>query len=361
MNTTAGNTSFANVPNTMENVNTKMATIPDCLYYQYIHQPTREALVFIDTDGCRTAITYGELYHKAETVAKSYASLGIKKGEIIAVCLRNCPEWLYVTFGAMMAGAIPIGLTFTYADGSDVVSMMEKLKTCSAIVLDPVTDKANWNVFTKLISSFDDDGHVSSNPMPYLRYLICRSAPEESDKALTVEDMMGWKHPDISLPHLVPEDIACLFQTSGSTGSPKACAHTHKSTVSSVLGFLDNKPDYKVIMYSDQPFRSMAGFPWNVIAGETRVTRFGLSLPPKDMVSFLFDVATREQCTLVGATPPLFSKLLDRWVRNRGSYMSAHVLLNLLNELGKRDKMRGLPSILSLFRNEFNKFDNTRA
>ena len=40
--------------------------------------------------------------------------------------------------------------------------------------------------------------------------------------------------------------------------------------------------------------------------------------------------------------------------------MSAHVLLNLLNELGKRDKMRGLPSILSLFRNEFNKFNNVR-
>ena len=41
--------------------------------------------------------------------------------------------------------------------------------------------------------------------------------------------------------------------------------------------------------------------------------------------------------------------------------MSAHVLLNLLNELRKRDKMRGLPSILSLFRNEFNKFNKTRA
>ena len=43
----------------------------------------------------------------------------------------------------------------------------------------------------------------------------------------------------------------------------------------------------------------------------------------------------------------------------RGSYMSAHVLLILLNELGKRDKMRGLPSILSLFRNEFNKFNKS--
>ena len=41
--------------------------------------------------------------------------------------------------------------------------------------------------------------------------------------------------------------------------------------------------------------------------------------------------------------------------------MSAHVLLNLLNELVKRDKIRGLPSILSLFRNKFNKFNNTRA
>ena len=41
--------------------------------------------------------------------------------------------------------------------------------------------------------------------------------------------------------------------------------------------------------------------------------------------------------------------------------MRAHVLLNLLNELGKRNKMRGLPSILSLFRNEFNKFINSRA
>ena len=40
--------------------------------------------------------------------------------------------------------------------------------------------------------------------------------------------------------------------------------------------------------------------------------------------------------------------------------MRAHVLLILLHELGKRDKMQGLSSILSLFRNEFNKFNKTR-
>ena len=41
--------------------------------------------------------------------------------------------------------------------------------------------------------------------------------------------------------------------------------------------------------------------------------------------------------------------------------MSDHVLLNLLNELRKSDKMGGLPSILLLFRNELNKFNNPGA
>ena len=41
--------------------------------------------------------------------------------------------------------------------------------------------------------------------------------------------------------------------------------------------------------------------------------------------------------------------------------MSAHDLLNLLNELRKIDKVRGLSTFLSLFRNEFNKFNNTGA
>ena len=45
--------------------------------------------------------------------------------------------------------------------------------------------------------------------------------------------------------------------------------------------------------------------------------------------------------------------------RERGSNISAHILLSSLNALGKGDKIRGLPSILSLFRNEFNKFNNT--
>ena len=54
--------------------------------------------------------------------------------------------------------------------------------------------------------------------------------------------------------------------------------------------------------------------------------------------------------------------MLTSQIINRGSYMSVHVLLNLLKELRKTDKMQGLPNILSFFfLNEFNKFNYTRA
>ena len=41
--------------------------------------------------------------------------------------------------------------------------------------------------------------------------------------------------------------------------------------------------------------------------------------------------------------------------------MSAHVLLKLLNELGKKIRCEALPSILSVFPNKFNKFNNIGA
>ena len=41
--------------------------------------------------------------------------------------------------------------------------------------------------------------------------------------------------------------------------------------------------------------------------------------------------------------------------------MCGHVLLNILNKSEKRDKMQGLLSILFIFHDEFDKFNDTRA
>ena len=53
--------------------------------------------------------------------------------------------------------------------------------------------------------------------------------------------------------------------------------------------------------------------------------------------------------------------LLRKQLEYIEDHTSAHVLLNLLDELRKSQSMRGLPTILLLFRNEFNDFDNTGA
>ena len=41
--------------------------------------------------------------------------------------------------------------------------------------------------------------------------------------------------------------------------------------------------------------------------------------------------------------------------------MNAHVLLNIINEMRKGDKMRGLRSILSLSHNKLNSLNDTEA
>ena len=70
------------------------------------------------------------------------------------------------------------------------------------------------------------------------------------------------------------------------------------------------------------------------------------------------DLPYQSNCLIVGVTfscktffdaSSLTSTVSSAKQLHTGSYMSAHVLLNLLNELGKSDEIQGLPSILSLF------------
>ena len=288
-----------------------LETIPDYLNFHYKTHPDREAYIFAHTDGSRTAVTFRQLYEKAIILAKSFLTLGVKKDEIVAVSMKSCPEWLYTTFGAILAGARPISLSFTYSDGSDVIMMMKKLETCSAIVL----DKADDSVFQKLVTHCDKEGHVRSELMPYLRYLVCQQSHVKSDSVLTIEDMMKWETQTNILPTLKADDIAFLLQTSGSTGAPKSVAHTHHSFVACFAPFAELFSDSDYIrMFNDRPFTWAGGFPRNIITGEVRVTRYDYSDPPKDLVEFILGVVKREKCNFLIAPPPLLHSLIEQQV-----------------------------------------------
>ena len=296
----------------------QLTTVPEFLYFRYKNNPDRDAYVFAHIDGSRTVVTFEQLYENANILAKSFLNLGVKKSEFIANNLRSCPEWLYVTFGAILAGARPISLAFTYTDGSDVIAMMKKLETCCMIVLDPSEDVDTWKIFQKLVTKYDPNGHVESDLLSYVKYLICRNKPAGKDNVFTINEMLNRKPENVTLPRVYPDDIVTLFQTSGSTGAPKAVAHTNRSIISCVNGYFSPYTEEEIsIMFNDRPFSWIGGFPWNVFTGETRVTRFGYSEQPTDLIEFLIDVIKRERCTFLVALPPLLNSFMERKVPYR--------------------------------------------
>ena len=57
----------------------------------------------------------------------------------------------------------------------------------------------------------------------------------------------------------------------------------------------------------------------------------------------------------------IITPVTDGLFIHRGSYIRARVLLNLLNELGKRDKMQGFRPFHLFFATNLINFNNTRA
>lgn len=289
-------------------------TIPEYLKHFSETKQGGEAVVFVSTDGKRESATWMELYSKACKIARSFLCLGLKKGEVVAINIQSCPEWLYATFGAMIAGAIPMSVSFTYTDGSDLIALMEKLKTCSFLVMDPGYDNINWTILRHHLDEFDEHGNAKSRKMPYLRHLIGVAFVETGSNVLNFSDLLCKDYSDVNLPELEPTDISCLFQTSGSTGAPKVVAHTHESLINTVTAKHIEIMDPKYKLYNDRPFTWGGGFPYSLLTGQTRVTTSGQRGPPNDNISFMMKVIATERCTSLFLLPPALYELIKRQV-----------------------------------------------
>ncbi|XP_045179877.2 3-[(3aS,4S,7aS)-7a-methyl-1,5-dioxo-octahydro-1H-inden-4-yl]propanoyl:CoA ligase-like [Mercenaria mercenaria] len=292
----------------------KHNTIPKVLKYFSETKGDGESIIFVSTDGGRDVVTWSELYQKSYKVAKSLINLGIREQEIIAINLRCCPEWLFATFGAMMAGAIPASITFTYTDGNDLIAMMEKLEKCSLLVLDPGLESINWNILRRLLDEYRADGKVRSKKMPYLRHLLGVAFDREPDASSVKDfrDLLEEDHPDVELPEIDPNEFSGLFQTSGSTGVPKLVAYEHLSQMKLAESHIFELIEDKYIQFNDRPFNWGGGYPFSVLTGQTRVTFSEFSDPPKDRLSFMIEVIERERCSMVFALPPLMHELIKR-------------------------------------------------
>lgn len=295
-------------------------TIIDCLRYNGECFGDKEAIVFASYSGDRQVVTWIELLNKSIAFAKSLIQLGVKPGEFVAVNLRCCPQWLYVAFGTMCAGACVASISFTYKDGSDLVATMEMIAKCSMLVMDPGENGVNWKIVKPLIDKFSSDGLVTSKKLPYLRYVVGYEGSKETimTGVKLLDDLVNAKHPDISLPEIHKDSLGLLLQTSGSTGVPKLVALSQRNimflrqSTTAGGGYLEQKN----VQFNDRPFTWTGGFPWSIISGQKRVTINGFEPIPKDKVAGIIDIVTREKCNFLIALPPMLHALINRKVRN---------------------------------------------
>src|SRR5438128_2366205 len=86
-------------------------TLVDCLADHARDRPNQPALLF---KGAK--VTYGELDRLSDACAAAFATLGVKRGDRVALLLPNCPQFFIAEFGAWKLGAIVAPLNPVYTE-----------------------------------------------------------------------------------------------------------------------------------------------------------------------------------------------------------------------------------------------------
>ena len=205
-------------------------------------------------------LTFSDIHVKAKSLAQGLTSLGIEKGDVIALGTDNTPEWMVAMFGIQMSGAVPLMFLFDRKDGTDIESHLLKFgDKCKALMFTAGHNGEYISIIENKFKTGKEQGRIENSSLPILSWAIFLSETE-NQSYLTMKDVCKMGDPEVQLPYIDPEDVAAVFMSSGSTGNPKLVPHSHFSLL--VLGF------YRSIGYgrtstsllNDRPFNWIAGY-----------------------------------------------------------------------------------------------------
>ena len=156
--------------------------------------------------------------HLAKVLLDRYA---VKKGDRVAIAMRNFPEWSVAFWAASAAGAIVVPLNAWWTGPELLYGLQDSGTTvlfCDGERLDRLAPEIE--------------------SLPGLRILVTRddraALPAGAEHFATV---LGDVPSDANLPNVAldPEDDATIFYTSGTTGHPKGVLGTHRNICGNLM------------------------------------------------------------------------------------------------------------------------------
>ncbi len=160
--------------------------------------------------------TYKQAHEEVARIANWLVANGIGQQDRVAIAMRNFPEWMLSYWAIASIGAVSVGVNAWWVPEE----LKYGLKDSGTKLL--ICDKERLARFDEVRGGFPDIKVV----------------------AVRVEDVPAWATPwsdvlkaEPVLPEVTidPEDDACIFYTSGTTGSPKGAQLTHRGCVNNIL------------------------------------------------------------------------------------------------------------------------------
>ena len=169
----------------------------------------KECLVYEDE-----RYTYKEVFEKSAQTSNALIKAGIKKGDRVAICMQNNPEFVYSYFGIVGIGAVCVPLNSWWVP-SEVIYGLEhsdaKLLIADSKRLQGLETLTN---VTKIVTSYTPDSSFTS-----------------FDEFISKHDKT---FPQVEIGR---DDPATIYYTSGSTGKPKGVLSSQKAVLATMFSW----------------------------------------------------------------------------------------------------------------------------
>jgi long-chain acyl-CoA synthetase len=164
-------------------------------------------------------ITFAQAADRIDALASLLVNVyGVKKGDRVAVAMRNFPEWVMSFAAIISVGAVNVSMNSWWTEDE----MDFALEDSGATVL--ICDQQRFDI------------GAASCVKKNIKVLVVRAEkplPAGVDKWEEVLPL-GDKHPGADIS---PDDDATILYTSGTTGRPKGAVSTHRAIISSIMAF----------------------------------------------------------------------------------------------------------------------------